>query len=135
MTLPFEFFVLGRPVSQQTRRRELVREWRAQVRGEAERSWNSEDAPHGGALMVTLTYFYDEMPMDVDNIPKPVLDALVGLVYDDDSQVTDILCRKRELRPDLSIPKRSPVLRLALGHWSEFLHVVIEEARDMEVTY
>ena len=135
MTLPFEFFVLGRPASQQTRRRGLVREWRAQVRGEAERSWNNEDAPQGGALTVTLTYFYDKMPMDVDNIPKPVLDALIGLVYDDDSQVTDILCRKRQLRPDLSIPKRSPILRLALDHRSEFLHIVIEEARDMEVIY
>ena len=135
MTLPFEFFVLGRPASQQARRRELVREWRAQVRGEAERSWNSEDAPHDGALMVTLTYFYDKTPMDVDNIPKPVLDALIGLVYDDDSQVTDILCRRRKLDPSLAIPKRSPILQLALDHRVGFLHVEIEEARDMEVIY
>ena len=135
MALPFEFFVLGRPVSQQTRRRALITEWRAQVRDEAERLWNDGDAPHDGAAAVTLTYFYDEMPMDVDNIPKPVLDALIGLVYHNDSQVTDILCRKRELDPRLSIPERSPILELALDHGSEFLHVVIEEARDMEVIY
>lgn len=135
MALPFEFSVLGRPASQQSRRRERVREWRAQVRDEAERRWNDGDAPHDGTAAVTLTYFYDEMPMDVDNIPKPVLDALIGLVYHNDSQVTDILCRKRKLDPRLSIPKRSPILRLALDHGSEFLHVVIEEARDMEVIY
>ena len=135
MALPFEFSVLGRPASQQARRRGLVREWRAQVRDEAERLWNDGDAPHDGAAAVTLTYFYDERPMDVDNIPKPVLDALIGLVYHNDSQVTDILCRKRKLDPMLSIPKRSPILRLALDHGGEFLHVVIEEARDMEVTY
>ena len=135
MTLPFEFFILGRPVSQQTRRRELLREWRAQVRGEAERRWDMDDSPYRGPIEATLTYFYDKTPMDVDNIPKPVLDALIGLVYDDDSQVTDILCRRRKLDPRLAIPKRSPILQLALDHRVGFLHVVIEEARDMEVTY
>lgn len=135
MGLPFEFFVLGRPVSQQARRRYLVRNWVARVRGEAERHWNDVDAPHGGPAMVTLTYFYDDAPLDVDNIPKPVLDALKGLVYDDDSQVTDILCRKRMLDPALEIPDKSPMLNLALRHETSFLHVVIEEARDKEVIY
>ena len=122
-------------MSQQTRRRALITEWRAQVRDEAERLWNDGDAPHDGPAAVTLTYFYDDMPMDVDNIPKPVLDALIGLVYHDDSQVTDILCRKREIAPDLAIPKRSHILGLALDHESDFLHVVIEEAQDKEVIY
>ena len=135
MGLPFEFFVLGRPVSQQARRRSLVRAWVASAREEAERFWNDGDAPHGGPAMVTLTYFYDDSPMDVDNIPKPVLDALIGLVYYDDSQVTDILCRKRMLDPALQIPERSPVLNLALSHEASFLHVVVEEARDKEVIY
>lgn len=135
MALPFEFFVMGNPASQQARRRVLVRRWVAQVRGEAERRWDPGDSPYSGPIAATLTYFYDETPMDVDNIPKPVLDALVGLVYDDDSQVTDILCRKRKLDPALSIPVRSDTLRLALDHRSSFLHVVIEEARDMEVIY
>ena len=135
MGLPFEFFVLGRPVSQQARRRGLVRDWVARVRGEAERHWNDGDAPHGGPAMVTLTYFYDDSPMDVDNIPKPVLDALIGLVYHDDSQVTDILCRKRMLDPALEMPNKSPTLNLALRHETSFLHVVIEEAQDKEVIY
>ena len=74
-------------------------------------------------------------PLDVDNIPKPVLDALIGLVYHDDSQVTDILCRKRRLDPRLAIPKQSPILKLALSHETGFLHVAIEEAREWEVIY
>ncbi len=35
--------------------------------------------------MVTITYVYDEVPLDVDNIPKPILDALKGLVFSDDN--------------------------------------------------
>ena len=29
--------------------------------------------------MVTITYFLDSSPLDVDNVPKPILDALRGL--------------------------------------------------------
>ncbi len=135
MGLPFEFFVLGRPVSQQARRRALVREWMRQTRGEAERRWNEGDSPHAGPVMMTLTYFYDRAPMDVDNIPKPVMDSLNGLVYHDDSQVTDILCRKRMLNPDLEVPKRSEILHEALELKTQFLHILVEEARDMEVFF
>jgi Holliday junction resolvase RusA-like endonuclease len=40
---------------------------------------------------------HGESTMDIDNIPKPISDALQGLVYLDDEQVTDVLCRKRNL--------------------------------------
>ena len=28
--------------------------------------------------MVVITYFFEQTPMDVDNIPKPILDELKG---------------------------------------------------------
>jgi Holliday junction resolvase RusA-like endonuclease len=37
-----------------------------------------------GPIMLTITYFYDSISMDVDNLPKPISDALRGLVYLDD---------------------------------------------------
>ena len=40
--------------------------------------------------MIAITHFYGGASMDVDNIPKPVLDALEGLVYVDDEQLTDM---------------------------------------------
>ncbi len=83
--------------------------------------------------MVTITYFYDSTPMDVDNIPKPILDALKGLVYLDDGQVTDMLCRKRVLRPNFRTQNLSPVLHKALGQSRQFVHIVVEDAPDQEV--
>ena len=82
--------------------------------------------------MLTITYFYDDdsVPIDVDNIPKPVLDALKELVYLDDNQVTDILCRKRNLNSDLRIENPTEVLAEALDSGNKFLYVVIEEAPD-----
>ena len=50
-----------------------------------------------GPVAVTITYFYNTTPLDVDNIPKPILDGLKGMVYQDDDQVFDMLCRKRDL--------------------------------------
>ncbi len=60
--------------------------------------------------MLTITYFYEETTMDVDNIPKPISDALKGLVYVDDSQVNDVLCQRRDLMAGLRVVAPSAVL-------------------------
>jgi crossover junction endodeoxyribonuclease RusA len=92
--LPFEFVIEGPPVSQQARRRNRVRQWSGEVRSIAENYWPVGAPPVTVPIMLTITYFYDSVLVYVDNIPKPILDALKGLVYLDDNQVTDILCRR-----------------------------------------
>ena len=74
--LPFEFAIEGPPVSQQARRRELVRQWSRSVRDAALQRWDADASPVAEAIMLTMIYFYNDVPMDVDNIPKPILDAL-----------------------------------------------------------
>jgi hypothetical protein len=59
--------------------------------------------------------------MDVDNLPKPISDALRGLVYLDDEQVTDVLCRKRNLNRDFRVENPSSVLADGLSRGNEFL--------------
>ena len=98
----------------------------------AKRSWDTE-APFTGEVMVTITYFFDGASLDVDNVPKPILDALKGLVYSDDSQVSDLLCRKRDLNGDLRIQNPSPVLLATLSHSEQFLHIVVASALSQEV--
>ncbi|MDJ0901820.1 MAG: hypothetical protein QNJ55_23770 [Xenococcus sp. MO_188.B8] len=48
----FEFIVDGPPVSQQTRRRERLRTWKATVRQEAEKYWSSEQKTATGLVRV-----------------------------------------------------------------------------------
>lgn len=131
--LPFEFIVDGPPVSQQTRRRERLRLWKEEVRQEAERYWPLGDFPVSGYIMLRVTYFYDGVGMDVDNIIKPIQDALIGLVYFDDSQVTDVLSRKRNLAGGFVISDVSNVLAEGLTRRNEILHVLVERAPDQEV--
>lgn len=96
------------------------------------REWKDEP-PVAEELMVTITYFYDSTPMDVDNIPKPILDALKGVIFFDDGQITDLLCRKRVLRPSFQTQNLSPVLQRALGLSRQFVHIFVEDAPDQEV--
>jgi crossover junction endodeoxyribonuclease RusA len=83
--------------------------------------------------MIAITHFYGDASMDVDNIPKPVLDALKGLVYVDDEQLTDITCRKRDLNASLRVTNPSSVLAEGLGRGNEFLYVVVKRSLDQEV--
>ena len=132
MPIPFEFVMREPPVSQQARRRKLVREWTRRVRSAATRRWDAEP-PVAGAVAVTITYFYDSPPLDVDNIPKPILDALTGLVYTDDSQVSDLLCRRRDRSEELLIRNPSTHLLESLRAAGPLLHVAVAEATTGEV--
>ena len=134
MTLPFEFVIGGPPVSQQTRRRERVREWTAEVEDAARKTWDTEP-PIAGAIMVTITYFFDGTPFDVDNIPKPILDALKGMVFSDDVQVFDLLCRKRDINENLQIQNPSPELIEYLRESKQVLHISVADALNREVSF
>jgi len=125
--LPFEFTIEGPPVSQQTRRRERLVPWRAAVRTAAEDLWPSGSIPLDQELSLTIAYFYEGAPTDVDNIVKPILDSLKGLVYEDDRQITDLISRRRPLAGLFRIEVISPILAEALNRGREFLYVRITE--------
>ncbi len=100
----------------------------------AKQCWDT-GLPVTGAVMVTITCFFDGAALDVDNMPKPILDALKGLVYSDDSQVSDLLCRKRDLNDDLLIQNPSPDLVEYLRDSKQVLHISVANALDREVIF
>lgn len=56
-------------------------------------------------VMLQITYFYSDDKLDVDNIVKPIQDALNGLAYVDDGQITDLIVRKRNLSDNFIMDK------------------------------
>lgn len=134
MALPFEFAIAGPPVSQQARRRDRVREWTQSVRKIARSCWG-EEPPSIGAIAIRITYFFDSVDLVVDNIPKPILDALNGLAFIDDSQIVDLVCRKRDLNENLSSQISSPVMDRYFRNGGAFLHILVEDARGREVEF
>ena len=84
--------------------------------------------------MVSISCFYIDSPPDVDNITKPILDALTGLIYIDDSQVSDLVCRKRDLNSNLRFQNLSVLLSTRLGVSGQFLYINIKDAPSQEVS-
>jgi Holliday junction resolvase RusA-like endonuclease len=133
--LPFEFVVTGKPVSHQTKDRKRLQIWKSNVRAVASACWGTAP-PLGASLRVIITHYYDasggnehDVP-DSDNIVKPVRDALNGLIYADDYQVTDFVSRRRSLNGSFRIKGISPVLAEGFCAGQEFLHIRIESAPD-----
>ena len=84
--------------------------------------------------MVVITYFFKGEALDVDNMPKPILDALKGMVYADDDQVTDLVCRKRDRDRDIHFESPSSILLDSLGRSEQFLHITVVNAPSLEVS-
>jgi Holliday junction resolvase RusA-like endonuclease len=132
--LPFEFTVDGPPVSHQTRNAVRLRAWQQIVRAAAARRWPSEAPPVTDRLRLTLTYYHDgvSVRIDNDNLVKPIQDALNGLVYVDDHQITDTLVRKTDLNGSFRVRGMSPVLAEGFCRGNEFLYIRVELEPDHE---
>jgi endodeoxyribonuclease RusA len=77
----------------------------------------------GEELCLTIAFFYGATLVDVDNIVKLILDSIKGLIYKDDSQVTDLISRRRSLAGPYRIEIDSPPLTEALDRRQEFLYI------------
>jgi Holliday junction resolvase RusA-like endonuclease len=132
--LPFEFVVTGKPISHQTKDRKRLQAWKTTVRNAAEACWTTH--PTGDSVRVIITHYYDVEPgnetgvPDSDNIVKPVRDALNGVIYVDDYQITDFVSRRRSLNGSFRIKGMSLVLAKGFCSGEEFLHILIESAPD-----
>ncbi|WP_375478665.1 RusA family crossover junction endodeoxyribonuclease [uncultured Nostoc sp.] len=132
----FEFIVDGPPVSQQACKRgkgNRLQDWKKTVRQEAEKYWSSEQKTATGLVMLQITYFYDSVQIDVDNIVKPIQDAIKGLAYVDDNQVSDLVVRKRNLSGNFRIENMTSTLAEGFARGNEFLHIVVIDAPNQEV--
>ena len=130
--LPFEFTVEGPPVSQQATNRMKLQEWTTRVATAARHYWSHDDSPLSEALQIIVVYYHDGIVirMDNDNMVKPIQDALIGLVYADDKQITDTRVRKTNRRGPFIVERLSPVLAEAFIRDKEFIYVRVEEAPD-----
>jgi Holliday junction resolvase RusA-like endonuclease len=131
--LPFEFTVLGPPVSHQSRNKAKLAAWREVVTRAASERWGAT-AQLGVALRVKVSYYHQGLAVriDNDNLVKPILDALIGLVYRDDQLITDTMIRKTSIDGLFRVRGCSSVLLEALSKGQEFVHIVIEEAAGHE---
>jgi hypothetical protein len=91
---------------------------------------DSERVSTGEKVIVRITYYYLDRGMDIDNLAKPICDALNDFIYDDDEQIVELLVRKRRLNDRLTIAEMSQVLEEALAAGEEFVHVLVDIFRS-----
>lgn len=125
-----EFTVTGPPVSAQSKNKALKGAWINRVKNAAMRNWPTGQDPYSGPVKVTIVYFYEVKKLDSDNLAKPILDALQGLTYHDDDQVTDVAVRRTNIEGPFRIRRMSQELADAFVVGDEFIHVQIEEQPD-----
>lgn len=129
--LPLEFVVFGTPISHQASS-DAKRLWRERVRAAAESRLNAAPSPASGPVLLRVAYFYVYAPAaDMDNIVKPIQDALKGIAYADDIQVVDILA---SMRPKSGADRLRMSVTLATGFagGSDFVHVVVDHSTEIE---
>jgi hypothetical protein len=129
--MEFEFLIPDRPVSLQTRNRENLRQWKAYVASEAAKSW-AGSAVSDSHLQLTLIYICGEDPVDIDNIIKPIQDALVGLAYTDDILVTDVESRRRPLAGTYDVARCPARLLQGIATGGEFVYVRLSDQPILE---
>lgn len=129
----FEFTVTGIPLSLQCQNKESLNRWKTEVNNAASLKWTQGMPPFKGELTIRITYYFENDSPDVDNIIKPIQDALKGLVYDDDNQIVKTQCEKKDIDGSYKIRRAPPIIIEGFLKGDDFLHIIIEEPLNREV--
>ncbi|MCM0021815.1 MAG: RusA family crossover junction endodeoxyribonuclease [Tagaea sp.] len=96
--MSFRFIVPGVPVSVQAKKAESKENWKKTVRAAALKGkpagWELEKVDK---CIVNICYFFRDGGVDLDNIIKPILDAMIDVAYSDDRKITAIVLRAIDL--------------------------------------
>lgn len=102
------------------------------MRGEAKKVWDSGAPPVSSPpLRFTIVYLCDESPADIDNIIKPIQDALVGLIFYDDCLVSDVDSHRRFLSEPIDITDLPTLLQNGVAVGKECVYVKVSDAQDL----
>jgi len=128
----FEFLIPRRPVSLQTKNRRNLQAWKSYVTCEAAKAWPPGTLPVGDSyLRLSIVYLCDSAPADIDNIIKPIQDALVGLVFRDDSLISDVDSHRRFLSDPIALAELPSMLQAGAAKGEECVYVRIGEAAEL----
>ena len=126
----FEFIVPRRPLSHQGKNSANKNAWKEFVLTQANAVW-SGNVFNSGALRFTLVYLCEADPPDINNIIKPVQDALIGLVYADDSLIVDVQGHLRMVDDVIDVTGLTPILQDAVLRGTDCVYVRIDISREL----
>ena len=124
-----QFVVPGPPISNQSPGLNL-QNWRTAVAAEALKHWSA--ATLAGKLKAIIINFHtgDKPSVDVDNMSKPILDAMQNIVYEDDRQIRQAEITHLRIDASLVFVGAPKVLVAAVQAGDQFVYVRIEDPVD-----
>jgi crossover junction endodeoxyribonuclease RusA len=104
------------------------------VRAAGQTAWPPTEALLSGTVRLRVTYYYEIAIGDMDNLVKPIQDALQGVAYLDDRQVSDVTGRRRSIDGSFRVRYMSAALAKAFSDGRPFVHIEVWRNPDqMEV--
>ncbi len=119
----FEFVVEGRPVSQYASAKTKFL-YKEKVRAAIK---HKVQAVLTTPIKIIITHYFEgRFPGDLDNISKPICDALIGTIYVDDLQIWERIARRKHLdNAHFLINGASKAVVEALLKRKEFVYVEV----------
>jgi crossover junction endodeoxyribonuclease RusA len=118
-----EVCIHGQPVSAQTGNRRALQAWKDRVRTACEAAWGAGRPPIEGSVTIRVTHYCETIIGDVDNLMKPIQDALQGIAYTNDRQVSDAIGNRRNIEKRFRIRYISMSLATAFSDGRPFVHI------------
>jgi hypothetical protein len=78
-----------------------------------------------GDVQLTVTYYGERRGPDLDNLLKPIQDALQRVVYANDRQLTRVDTRFENIDKRFEARYMSPVLAMAFVRGDPFVHIEV----------
>ncbi len=118
---PLEFLVRGTPVSKRAQARS---EWEARVRTSSQSALPDAHFATDRRLSLLICHFPDgPADLDLDNLVKPILDALKGHIYIDDLQVDRLTAQRFEPGQVFAFTSPSAELSSALTEAAPLVYI------------
>lgn len=126
-----DFIIEGTPISAQGSS-DARRAWKKYVADRATVARGDFHSVDSDTFTLRIAYFYESAPAaDLDNIIKPIQDALKGIIYGDDNQVSDLIASMRDKPTGTAVPI-TPALASAFTTSRDFLHVRVNHTTRIE---
>ena len=87
-----------------------------------------------GSVRLSVTYYGEVRGPDLDNLVKPIQDALQRIVYGNDRQVIGVTARFEDIDERFATRYMSPVLAAAFVRGDPFVHIELWYPPDDEVS-
>ncbi|MGI4742393.1 MAG: RusA family crossover junction endodeoxyribonuclease [Janthinobacterium lividum] len=123
---PIEFTFEGPPLSLQSKKSSRKRAYKEMVEKAARAALPDDFLISSDKLEIKITYYFEGEAPDVDNIIKPIQDALIGVIYIDDKQIADTRSRQKDINGSYKIRNSSACLLQAFGCGKDFIHIKID---------